>query len=139
MPRGRHGHCQRHKGPCTCEMGNMYRFVEPIVLLSLARLGYAHGYQIAQYAEDMAITDTPLDVSAIYRTLRKFEEAGFAESSWDTSGKGPAKRVYKLTNLGWQHLHDWNYVLTDVISSLKQLNKACSETLEENKELFEDK
>lgn len=68
MPRQRC--CGHPEGrPCTCEMGNLYRFVEPIVLVSLARLGTAHGYQIARDAEEMAVTHAGLDIAAIYRAL----------------------------------------------------------------------
>lgn len=128
MPRGRR--CS-HKGPCSCEMGNLYRFVEPIVLVCLAILKTAHGYQIAQEAEKLAVTKAPLDVAAIYRTLRRFEEMGFVNSNWDTSTPGPARREYTLTDEGWQHLKDWDIVLVDVIDSLKTLQETCANVLNE--------
>jgi len=106
-------------------MGNLYRFAEPIVLLAIARLGEAHGYQIAQEAEGMAVTHAGLDSGVIYRTLRRLETAGQVRSSWDTSGTGPARRVYVLTESGVQHLGEWAQVLGDVTASLQALARDC--------------
>lgn len=118
-------HCHRFgatlHGPCSCEMGNLYRFAEPIVLLAIWRLGEAHGYQIAQQAEGMAVTHAGLDSGVIYRTLRRLEAAGRLRSWWDTSGDGPARRLYVLTESGIQHLGEWAHVLKDIAASLETL------------------
>jgi poly-beta-hydroxybutyrate-responsive repressor len=106
-------------------MGNLYRFAEPIVLLTIARLGEAHGYQIAQEAEKRAVTHAGLDSGVIYRTLRRLETAGRVSSSWDTSGGGPARRVYVLTESGRQHIGEWAQVLGDVTASLQALARDC--------------
>jgi poly-beta-hydroxybutyrate-responsive repressor len=106
-------------------MGNLYRFAEPIVLLAIAQLGEAHGYQIAQKAEGMAVTHAGLDSGVIYRTLRRLETAGRVHSSWDTSGAGPARRVYVLTESGVQHLGEWAQVVEDIITSLQALAREC--------------
>ena len=129
--RRRHGRrCGQQDGvPCSCEMGNLYRFAEPIVLLSLARLGEAHGYQIAQEAEGVAVTHAGLDSGIIYRTLRQLEAAGRVKSSWDTSGAGPARRVYVLTESGLQHLGEWAQVLKDISSSLNSLTAECTQAV----------
>ncbi|HUW64623.1 MAG TPA: helix-turn-helix transcriptional regulator [Spirochaetia bacterium] len=105
----------------ACEMGNLYRYTEPVVLLSLARLGAAHGYQIAQEAETLAVTRAGLDGPAIYRTLRRLEATGRVTSAWETGGGGPARRVYELTPAGRQHLGEWMLLLQDVAASLGNL------------------
>jgi PadR family transcriptional regulator PadR len=106
-------------------MGNLYRFAEPILLLAIARLGGAHGYQLAQEAQRMAVTHAGLDGGIIYRTLRRLEAAGRVRSSWDTSGSGPARRVYVLTDSGKQHLEEWAEVLKTVTKSLQTLTRNC--------------
>ena len=113
--------------PCSCEMGNLYRFAEPIVLLAIARLGSAHGYQLAQEAEGMAVTHAGLDGGVIYRTLRRLEAAGHVRSSWDTSGSGPARRIYVLTESGRGHLAEWAEVLKNVTGSLQALTRNCEQ------------
>ena len=62
------------------------------------------------------------DPAAVYRNLRHLEEYGLVESKWDTSGSGPAKRFYKLTQTGKEYLSTW----TDV---LRQRRDALSEFL----------
>jgi poly-beta-hydroxybutyrate-responsive repressor len=109
-------------------MGNLYRFAEPVMLLAIARLGEAHGYQIAQEAEGMAVTHAGLDSGIIYRTLRRLEAAGRVVSQWDTSGAGPARRVYVLTETGRQHLREWAQVLEAVTASLQALTRNCQKT-----------
>ena len=121
-------HCRRHGGgSCSCEMGNLYRFVEPIVLLSVAGLKEAYGYQIAQAAAEMAVTHAGLDMGGIYRVLRRLENNGYVLSSWDKSSSGPARRIYRLTESGREHLAEWAEVLAGVVVSLTRLQKACSE------------
>jgi PadR family transcriptional regulator PadR len=110
-----------HKQPCSCEMGNLYRFVEPIVLLSLALLKTAHGYTIAQEAEKYAVTHAGVDVAAVYRALRRFEQMGYASSEWVTAESGPARRVYTLTDGGREHLRQWTVLLEDIKGTLSQI------------------
>lgn len=55
MPRGS---CRRH-GPgqrCTCAMGHLYRFVEPVVLYALMLKGEAHGHELASVVQEYALT-----------------------------------------------------------------------------------
>jgi poly-beta-hydroxybutyrate-responsive repressor len=108
-------------------MGNLYRFVEPIVLLSVARLEEAYGYQISQAAEEMAVTHAELDMGGIYRALRRLENNGHLFSNWDTESGGPARRIYRLTERGRKHLAEWAEVLEEMLVPLTRLQKACSE------------
>jgi len=124
--------CQKPADANTCEMGNLYRYTEPVVLLSLARLGAAHGYQIAQEAENLAVTPAGLDGPAVYRTLRRLEGNGRVTSAWETGGGGPARRVYELTPAGRRHLCEWIWLLTDVSSSLNNLIRQGRQVLGED-------
>jgi PadR family transcriptional regulator, regulatory protein PadR len=129
MPGGHH--CRRERmGACSCEMGNLYRFAEPIVLLALARLGESYGYLIAQEANAMAVTHAGLDTAVIYRTLHRLEQAGNVTSSWDTEGGGPARRLYTLTDGGWHHVDEWGDVLEGVVGSLKRIKDGCRQVSE---------
>lgn len=83
----------------------MRGFTHCWLLLQLAQ-GPAHGYEILERmteAEEALGTDPGF----LYRTLRGFEEEGLVRSSWDTTGSGPARRVYAITDLGWEHLQGW--------------------------------
>ncbi len=110
-------------------MGNLYRFCEPIVLLTLAKLGTAHGYQIAAEAEPYTVTHAGLDGAAIYRTLRRLESTKCVTSSWDTGGGGPARRLYTLTPRGLEHLAEWSAVMEAIASSVDELAKESRKVL----------
>ena len=115
-------------GPCTCEMGNIYRFAEPVVLLALAKLKTAHGYQIVAEVQNLAVTHAGLDSGIVYRILRRLENAGHLVSTWDVPGRGPARRVYTVTPLGWEHLREWAAVLEQLANSLQKLAGQCRAT-----------
>ena len=58
--------CRRHGGdyPCTCAMGNLYRFVEPVVLLLLKRKGHSYGYDLSGDLHKHALTDAEIERAA---------------------------------------------------------------------------
>jgi PadR family transcriptional regulator len=117
--------CQRHRKdqPCTCAMGNLYRFVEPIVLLLLKKKGRSYGYDLSAELEEYALTDAEIERGALYRTLRQLELNRNVKSDWDTDRAGPARRVYKLTSRGEQHLEEWTTVLEQVSKSMARFVK----------------
>lgn len=110
MPRG---HCRHHgdERPCTCAMGNLYRYVEPVVLYLLHEHGPSYGYELASALARHALTDATVERAALYRTLQRLEANGHVISEWDISGNGPARHVYRLTDSGAAHLHEWGIVL----------------------------
>jgi DNA-binding PadR family transcriptional regulator len=99
--------------PCTCAMGNVSRFIEPIVLRILKERKRSYGYEIADCLTRYALTDATIEGAALYRTLRALEANGHVVSTW-VAGDGPARRNYSLTRSGEKHLHEW----TDLLTSL---------------------
>jgi PadR family transcriptional regulator PadR len=112
--------CPRHgkDHPCTCAMGNIYRFVEPVVLFMLQEKGQSYGYSLAADLADHALTDAEIEVAALYRTLRRLEDHGYVSSRWDTNGAGPARRLYLLTKEGEHHLQEWGQVLGNLSKAM---------------------
>ena len=125
--------CQRHGDdhPCTCAMGNLYRFVEPVVLLLLKTKGRSYGYDLAGDFKEHALTDAEIERAALYRTLRALEMNGNVASEWETDGAGPARRVYKLTPQGERHLEEWASVLEHVSKSMARFVKNAKKSLQE--------
>ncbi len=101
-------------------MGNLYRFVEPVVLLLLKQKGQSYGYDLAGDLQEQALTDAEIERAALYRTLRQLEMNGNVLSEWETDGSGPARRVYKLTPQGERHLEEWAVVLDHVSKSMSR-------------------
>jgi DNA-binding PadR family transcriptional regulator len=59
----------------------------------------------------MGLTETQVDPGAVYRVLRQLEAEGAVVSAWDTSGGGPARRNYELTEMGRARLASWVTVI----------------------------
>jgi PadR family transcriptional regulator PadR len=117
--------CRKHPSsyPCTCAMGNLSRFVEPVVLLLLKKKGRSHGYGLAGEIQEHALTDASIDAGALYRTLRQLEKNGNVISEWNVENRGPARRVYRLTGEGEKHLQEWASVLDHVSLAMARFVK----------------
>jgi PadR family transcriptional regulator len=87
-------------------LGGHHRWMEPFVMVLLAG-GAAHGYAIVGELAQLGITNGAVDVGQVYRTLRALEANGQVRSSWETSGSGPARREYELTEAGYAGLDEW--------------------------------
>ena len=129
MPRGQ---CRHHgeERPCTCAMGNLYRFVEPVVLFLLKKHGPSYGYELAS-----ALTDATIERAALYRTLQRLEVNGHVVSDWDVSGSGPARHNYKLTERGEEHLREWRVVLDHLAHAMTrfvdEVGEVCDASIAE--------
>jgi len=65
--------------------------------------GNAHGYELISSLSTIfpqEATQTSSVMGNYYRLLRELELLGLVNSSWDTSGSGPARRVYSITEKG---------------------------------------
>lgn len=124
--------CHRHgEGqPCTCAMGNLYRFVEPVVLLLLKKKGRSYGYDLSGDLQHQALTDATIERGALYRTLRQLEMNGCVVSEWETDTGGPARRVYRLTERGEEHLEEWAIVLENLSQSMSRFVKEARAELQ---------
>ena len=91
---------------CTGRPNYMEKFLEVCLLLLLYdEIGYGYGLidQLASYG----FSEDTLNLSTLYRTLRKMENAGFVTSLWEEGGQGPKRRVYKITSKGKNELDQW--------------------------------
>ncbi|NEU30934.1 PadR family transcriptional regulator [bacterium LRH843] len=79
----------------------------PFILLLLGRVSAqgAHGYELAQQLAECGFDS--LDKGNIYRLLRQMEKDNLLSSNWDTSGPGPAKRLYLITDVGQLYLKSY--------------------------------
>lgn len=92
------------RGCCPPE-GRVRCFVQPWILLMLLRKP-GHGYELMERLageEDLPDAEPGL----LYPMLRRMEQKGLLRSTWDTEGKGPARRLYEITPDGVEYLHLW--------------------------------
>jgi len=59
----------------------------------------AHGYELFSELVRICPEEEP-DPAGLYRSLREMEEDRLVTSEWDTGDPGPARRVYRITELG---------------------------------------
>ncbi len=77
----------------------------PVTLLTL-RECTSYGYKLMEQAAQFGFE--AMNPGTYYRTLRQMEKDGLCESEWDTSsGGGPARRVYSITDAGEAYLGFW--------------------------------
>jgi len=105
---------------CDHKPHHMERFLEVCLLLLLYdEIGY--GYGLAEQLSHFGFSEMDLNVSTLYRTLRKMEHDGLVTSLWEAGGQGPRRRVYEITEGGKSELEQWIKVL--------KVRKARIETL----------
>ena len=76
----------------------------PAVLLLLRDLS-SYGYDLMKALT--AFGFAMMNPGPLYRMLRQMEKDGLVRSSWDTSGQGPARRIYSITEAGEAYLQLW--------------------------------
>ncbi|MEW6229816.1 MAG: helix-turn-helix transcriptional regulator [Bacillota bacterium] len=112
--------CHPH-GPrqyrCDCEGSRVERFIEPCLLLLLLEKP-AHGYDLMERLRGFGFDGENQDPGMVYRNLRRLERQGMVESEWDTSGTGPAKRLYEVTPEGRELLMAWAAVIRQNTATL---------------------
>ena len=113
------GQCnEEHPNACQCSERRVPRQLQPLMLLVLKGKD-SYGYQLIEKISELGFHDTPPDVGAVYRTLRAMEKERWVNSKWDTSGNGPAKRIYRITPQGEEILHGWAITLQKRKTSLE--------------------
>ena len=78
-------------------------FLRPCLLL-LLREQPAHGYELLERLRPFGFEGS--DPGGLYRSLRKLEGEGLVRSAWEASSFGPARRIYEITRVGMEELHD---------------------------------
>lgn len=90
------------------------RFLTPGILLMLAEEP-SHGYALIEKINDFDIAGWEIPAPVIYRTLRYLERDGLAVSdNVETEGRGPSRKVYRLTDGGWEALASWSEQMDEI-------------------------
>jgi poly-beta-hydroxybutyrate-responsive repressor len=117
---------------CGCHKERKDRYLEPSLLLLLWQ-GPSYGYELMRGLEALGFHDGPPDPGAVYRTLRHMEEYGLVRSEWETTGSGPARRRYWITDRGKHYLANWVEVLEQRYWALGNFLRQYRQLLEAEK------
>jgi len=75
----------------------------PSILL-LLKEEPSHGYSLLKRLADVGVVDADMDPSPVYKALRLLEEKELAVSEHEGGNKGPARKIYRLTDKGSEAL-----------------------------------
>lgn len=117
---------------CACQGGTLTRFVQPIILFSLAETP-DHGYDLLQkIARTLLWKDCTPDAAGVYRVLRDMEKRGLIRSHIDPDSKaGMGKRVFEITADGRDCMKNW-------IETLEQYRRGIDQVIVHLREALED-
>jgi len=110
-------------------MGNLFRFVEPLILLELRNSPGASGYDILARLDGHTLTGTTIDKAAVYRALGVLETNGMTVSEWTESVRGGGRKSYRLTAKGNEHLDEWADLLEGLAGGLRDFVKDARKTI----------
>lgn len=114
---------KRENPKCACQGGTLTRFVQPIILFSLADAP-DHGYDLLQkIAQTKLWQDSPPDAAGVYRVLRDMESRGLIRSHLDPDSKAAiGKRVFEITEAGRSCMQNW-------VETLEQYRQGIDEVI----------
>jgi PadR family transcriptional regulator, regulatory protein PadR len=115
---------------CHCRESRVRGFIQARLLLKIAQKP-AYGYELLDAINQD--DQSTFDPGGLYRALRSMEEDGLVLSSWDTSGGGPARRIYKLTDLGFEYLDAWAINIRKTSQSLNSFLKEYESKFKEKR------
>lgn len=95
--------------------------LRPAVLL-LLRDQESHGYELMGRLSELGV-EVPPTTGGLYRLLRTMAEAGLVTSYWSTPDRGPARRVYALTQEGELHLEQSMPAVASLARSVRGMLK----------------
>ncbi len=90
-----------------------------------------HGYSLAEQLKEFGFDADDINISTLYRTLRKMEEQGSLRSLWEQGGQGPKRRVYAITETGKRELADWVNILEKRRQRIEKLIEAYRQKTEQ--------
>ena len=93
---------------CRCDGGQPKNFGRPCLLLLLSEAP-AHGYELIERMRPFGFDVG--DPASTYKALRQMERDGIVSSHWELPNRGPARRVYALTQDGHDLLDTWAHTL----------------------------
>lgn len=107
---------------CACQGGTLTKFVQPIILFSLAEAP-DHGYNLLQkIARTELWRDTPPDAAGVYRALRDMEQRNLICSHVTADSKASiGKRVFSITETGRACMENWVETLEQYRQGIDQV------------------
>jgi PadR family transcriptional regulator PadR len=91
--------------------------LRPAILL-LLREQESHGYELMSRLAELGV-EVPPTTGGLYRSLRTMAEEGLVTSYWSTPERGPARRVYAISESGEAHLEQSIPALASLLRTVR--------------------
>jgi len=91
--------------------------LRPAILL-LLREQESHGYELMSRLAELGV-EVPPTTGGLYRSLRTMAEEGLVTSYWSTPERGPARRVYAISQSGEAHLEQSMPALASLLRTVR--------------------
>ncbi len=108
-------------GPCPGAVP--LRGLLHLAILCVVKEGPVHGSEVHRRVRERFGIDAPR--ALVYTLLRRMEGRGLVVSAWDVEGSGPARRVYRITERGLDHLAAASRVLRRAIPIIEAIISAA--------------
>lgn len=92
-----------------------------VIILRTLSWGPAHGYAISRWIRQTTREELQIEEGALYPALRRLEERGAVEATWQTTDSGREAKVYRLTSAGQQELKTELSSWTRYVAVMKQV------------------
>ena len=99
----------------------LQRALTPMLTLALLAVAPRHGYGLIAELRELGVRGA--NGGTLYPLLRELEGESLVASSWDTSGVGPARKVFSLTPLGADRLQHDRVAVQHVLGQIAQLGE----------------
>lgn len=107
---------------------NYGKIIHACVLCELSK-GPNYGYELMFKLQTFGIEEEDINISTLYRCLKKLEDAKLIGSNWEEGISGPNKKVYSITQDGVEELkntilfiEDRKKILENVLKCYKNIN-----------------
>lgn len=120
-PTGAHG-AAPVSSPANRQSPEQFRspgLVRPAILL-LLRDHESHGYELIGRLAQLGV-EAPATTGALYRSLRTMADEGLLTSYWSKPERGPARRVYAVTEQGERHLEQSMLALARMLRTVRAM------------------
>lgn len=93
--------------------------------LAQKKEGPSHGYHLIEKLNKLPFFEVVPDPVVVYRHLRSLEKKGMIESKLVEGSRGPARKVYSLTEDGETYFGDWIPVIKSKRDALDRFLNAA--------------
>lgn len=97
-----------------------------LAILSVLEAGSLHGYEIARRIDRQTRGELRFTLASLYPLLYRMEQRGWIRGTWETSGSGRRRRVYRLTPSGKKRLSPLRQEWSELFRALRRLAKVAN-------------